>query len=153
MLSMAFSATKPLEFLRIGMLLCLLSIGLQGCSGGDPTATDPKLVFEDGFENSLDEVEIVAEGGTMVRGFSSWLKILPKQTAIRARKEAEYRYIDCKAPAEWFQEATGDENLLQYQSRLSCLELTDPRFDFDNGRWLMTDNSLGVVYYRIWKLN
>lgn len=137
----------------IGIVLATGSIWLQSCSGGDPTATDPKLIFKDGFENRLDEVEILAEGGTMVRGFSAWLKMLPKQADLRLRHAADYDYLDCKAPAEWFQQVSGDEVVNGYQSHMSCLGYSDSRFDFDNGRWVMTDNSSGVVYYRIWKLN
>ena len=139
--------------ISIRVLLIALLTGQMGCSGGDPTATDPALIFADGFENPLDEVTLLAEGGTMVRGFSAWLKIQPKQTGIRLRKEAEYEYVDCRAPAEWFREATGDDGLDQYLSRLSCKRSRDDRFDFDNGRWLVTDKSTGIVYYRVWKLN
>jgi len=52
---------------------------LAGCSGGDPTATDPTLLFEDGFANPPDQVRIMAEGGTMVRGLDGWLKLQQKQ--------------------------------------------------------------------------
>ncbi|MES9832222.1 MAG: hypothetical protein ABW139_08235 [Candidatus Thiodiazotropha sp. DIVDIV] len=124
-----------------------------GCSGGDPTATDPELIFKDGFENAIDEIELLADGGTMVRGFSAWLKILPKQADIRLRKEADYDYVNCQTPAVWFMEAIGDKALSKKQSHLSCREYSDNRFDFDNGRWVMTDSSSGIVYYRVWKLN
>ena len=133
-------------------MLCGFAMLLSACSAGDPTATDPELIFEDGFENPLDEVEILAEGGTMVRGFSAWLKIAPKQAGIRPRKEADYLYIDCKEPAEWFHGVTGDDGLKAFQSRLICQAFTDPRFKFDNGRWMVTDTSNGIVYYRVWKL-
>ncbi|MCG8043093.1 MAG: hypothetical protein JAY72_16970, partial [Candidatus Thiodiazotropha endolucinida] len=49
--------------------LCVaLSLTLMGCSGGDPTAPDPELIFEDGFETPYDQVTLLDEGGSMVRG-------------------------------------------------------------------------------------
>ncbi|MES9940948.1 MAG: hypothetical protein ABW104_20425 [Candidatus Thiodiazotropha sp. 6PLUC2] len=137
----------------VGVVLHTVLIWQLGCSGGDPTATDPELIFKDGFENSLEEIELLADGGVMVRGFSAWLKILPKQTDIHLRNEADYLSVDCQAPAAWFLEVTGDEVLSKYQSHLNCQQYSDNRFDFDNGRWLVTDNSSGIVYYRVWKLN
>jgi hypothetical protein len=131
----------------------LILIWLQGCSGGDPTATDPELIFKDGFENDLAEVELLDDGGTMVRGFSAWLKIAPKLSELRLRRADEYQDVACDALADWFQKATGDRSLSTYRSRLSCQGFTDPRFDFDNGRWRVTDRSTGVVYYRVWKLH
>ncbi|MCU7846633.1 MAG: hypothetical protein KZQ89_01280 [Candidatus Thiodiazotropha sp. (ex Lucinoma kastoroae)] len=79
-----------------------LIILLIGCSGGDPTATDPPLIFKDGFENSLQEVDILADGGTMVRGFDAWLKIVPKLTTIRLRKAVDYDYRACGELVVWF---------------------------------------------------
>jgi hypothetical protein len=138
-----------------GWPLLVLSLGgafqLLGCSGGDPTATDPDLIFEDGFETTRGDVEILAQGGTMVRGFNAWLKIIPKQSGIRPRGLSNYTDIDCQEPAEWFYKVTGDQGLKSYQSELTCQQFTDARFNFDNGRWLVTDPSNGTVYYRIWK--
>ncbi|MEJ2611993.1 MAG: hypothetical protein P8179_18460 [Candidatus Thiodiazotropha sp.] len=143
----------PICLSLISAILSGLMLFLSGCSGGDPTATDPQLIFEDGFENQLSEVEILAEGGTMVRGFSAWLKIAPKQTEIHLRNAADYVYTDCQKPAEWFLGVTGDAGLKLSQSHLTCQLFTEPRFKFNNGRWMVTDNSSGIVYYRIWKLN
>ncbi|MCU7929244.1 MAG: hypothetical protein KZQ90_00445 [Candidatus Thiodiazotropha sp. (ex Codakia rugifera)] len=128
-----------------------LVILLIGCGGGDPTATDPTLIFKDGFENPLQEVDILADGGTMVRGFDAWLKIVPKLTTIRLRKAADYDYRACGELVVWFYKVTGDTNLQQSNNGLVCQESIDPRFKFDNGRWLLTDRSNGVVYYRTWK--
>jgi hypothetical protein len=125
---------------------------LVGCSGGDPTATDPELIFEDGFETPRAEVELLADGGTMVRGFSAWLKLQPGYSGLRARNESEYQDVDCSEPTAWFYKVTGDSGLKQDPYRLICLKYTDPRFDFDNGRWLVRDPANGRVYYRIWKL-
>lgn len=133
-------------------LLILLMPLLAGCSsGGDPTATDPALLFEDGFTSPPNQVRILAEGGTRVRGLDGWLKLQPKQTAIEPRHEDEYVYRECSAPLAWFSEVTGDPALREDAGGLLCQERVDPRFDFDNGRWLVTDRSRGLVYYRIWK--
>ncbi|MCM8857176.1 MAG: hypothetical protein LC541_16370 [Candidatus Thiodiazotropha sp.] len=128
-----------------------LIILLIGCSGGDPTATDPTLIFKDGFENSLQEVDILADGGTMVRGFDAWLKIVPKLTTIHLRNAANYDYRECGELVVWFYKVTRDTNLQQLHNGLVCQESIDPRFKFDNGRWLLTDRSNGVAYYRTWK--
>jgi hypothetical protein len=130
------------------LLLLLLVVG---CSGGDPTATDPGLIFKDGFENSADEVDILAEGGTMVRGFDAWLKLSPKLTTLRPRNPSTYLYHDCAEMVVWFHQVTADDNLQQLHSGLTCQVSKDPRFKFDNGRWLLTDRSKGWHYYRIWK--
>jgi hypothetical protein len=124
---------------------------LAGCSGGDPTATDPELIFEDAFENPLEEVEVLAEGGAMVRGFDAWLKLSPRLTTLRPRNQSDYTYDDCSTMVTWFHDVTGDENLQHPHSGLICQALTDPRFKFDNGRWLLTDRSRGLTYYRVWK--
>ena len=128
--------------------LCLL---LAGCSAGDPTASDPALVFEDGFTNAPSEVTVLAEGGTIVRGFDAWLKLQQQQTAIEARQHDDYVYRDCAAPLAWFSEVTGDPGLQADAPGMVCEERVDPRFEFDNGRWLVTDRQRGLVYYRIWK--
>lgn len=131
---------------KYGLLLFLL-----GCSGGDPTAPDPDLIFEDGFENPGQEVEILAHGGTRVRGFDAWLKLLPRMTALRLRGNDEYVFADCGEMVNWFQGVTGDRDLQHLHGGFSCLALKDPRFKFDNGRWLLTDRANGFSYYRIWK--
>ncbi|MEW8682276.1 MAG: hypothetical protein AB2536_10250 [Candidatus Thiodiazotropha endolucinida] len=126
---------------------------IMGCSGGDPTATDPVLIFEDAFENSFDAVDILAEGGTMVRGFDAWLKLSPKMTNLHPRNEAEYAYRDCEEMVDWFHTVSGDDNLQRPYSGLVCQVSKETRFKFDNGRWLLTDRSRGLSYYRIWKYN
>ncbi|MET0091255.1 MAG: hypothetical protein ABW068_14775 [Candidatus Thiodiazotropha sp.] len=125
---------------------------LVACSGGDPTATDAELIYQDGFETPRSEVELLANGGTMVRGFSAWLKLQPGYSGVQARNETEYQAVDCAEPADWFHEVIGDADLNQDRYRLTCLKFTDSRFDFDNGRWLVRDPANGRVYYRIWKL-
>ncbi|MES9944168.1 MAG: hypothetical protein ABW080_04340 [Candidatus Thiodiazotropha sp.] len=130
-----------------------LLLFVAGCSGGDPTATDPGLIFEDGFENSVDEVDILAEGGTMVRGFDAWLKISPKLTTLRPRNLSDYAYHDCAEMVVWFHAVTGDDNLITMHSGLTCQVYEEPRFKFENGRWLLADRSEGSYYYRIWKHN
>ncbi|MEJ2618744.1 MAG: hypothetical protein P8163_00505 [Candidatus Thiodiazotropha sp.] len=136
----------------MGLLLGFILL-LNGCSGGDPTATDPELIFEDGFENPYDQVSLLAEGGTMVRGFSAWLKLSSEVTDLKPRRSREYVYVDCQEPIEWFHQVTGDEGLLVNQGQLICQRFSDDRFDFDNGRWLVTDQSRGIIYYRVWKQN
>ncbi len=133
--------------LRYGFLLLLL---LQGC-GGDPTATDPKLLYEDAFLTPLSEVEILAEGGTMVRGLDGWLKLAPKVSQIEPRKPESYEFIDCEEPLAWFREATGDTGLASGYSGIVCQRAVEKRFDFNNGRWLVSDRNRGLVFYRIWK--
>jgi len=137
-------------FLVSSWFLCLPML-LAGCSDGDPTASDPALVFEDGFINAPSEVTVLSEGGTIVRGLDAWLKLQPKQTAIVPRQRDEYAYRDCAAPLAWFSEVTGDRTLQADARGLVCEERIDPRFDFDNGSWLVTDRHHGLVYYRIWK--
>jgi hypothetical protein len=124
---------------------------LAGCSGGDPTATDPAMLFEDAFLTPPDQVSILADGGTMVRGLDGWLKLQPKLSGLEARHEDEFVYRDCSQPLAWFSEATGDKRLLEENASLLCQERVDPRFNFDNGRWLVRDRTHGLVYYRIWK--
>jgi hypothetical protein len=128
----------------------LVPLLLAGCSSGDPTATDPALLFEDGFVNPPSEVTILADGGTMVRGLNGWLKLQPKQSGIEPRHADDYVYRDCGEPLAWFGRVTGDTSL-QAGSGLICQERIDPRFKFNNGRWLVTDRNRGLVYYRIWK--
>jgi hypothetical protein len=130
-----------------------LFLVIAGCSGGDPTATDPHLIFEDAFENPVEEVDILAEGGTMVRGFDAWLKLSPKLTTLRPRNQADYTYHDCEEMVAWFYDVTGDVNLQRLHSGLICQASTERRFKFDNGRWLLTDRSKGYSYYRVWKHN
>ncbi|MCG7948946.1 MAG: hypothetical protein AB2747_14225 [Candidatus Thiodiazotropha taylori] len=130
-----------------------LSLMMTGCSGGDPTATDPELIFEDGFETSYDRVTLLDEGGTMVRGFSAWLKLSSELTDLRLRRSSDYEFVDCERPAEWFHQVSGDGALLVNRGALTCQRFTEKRFDFDNGRWLVSDNSRGIIYYRVWKLN
>ncbi|MES9990516.1 MAG: hypothetical protein ABW098_01075 [Candidatus Thiodiazotropha sp.] len=126
---------------------------LLGCSGGDPTAANPTLIFEDGFENPLQEVEILAEGGTIVRGLDAWLKLEPKMSTLRLRNAADYGYGDCGEMVTWFYQATEDENLSSLHSGFICQVAKEPRFKFDNGRWLLSDRTKGLFYYRIWKHN
>jgi hypothetical protein len=133
---------------RLGLLLFLL-----GCSGGDPTATDPALIFEDGFENPQQEVEILAQGGTMVRGVDAWLKLAPRVTELRLRRQDEYVHEECGEMLDWFRHVTDDRDLQHPHGGFNCRVLKDSRFSFDNGRWLLTDRSRGVSYYRLWKKN
>ncbi|MBT2989861.1 MAG: hypothetical protein KME65_12980 [Candidatus Thiodiazotropha sp. (ex Ctena orbiculata)] len=126
--------------------LCLI----LGCSGGDPTAADPTLIFEDGFENPLEEVEILAQGGTIVNGLDAWLKLEPRMAALQLRRASDYVYGDCGEMVAWFHGVTGDENLEPQHSGFVCQHFKEPRFKSDNGRWLLTDRSKGCFYYRIW---
>jgi hypothetical protein len=126
----------------------LLTLLLTGCGGGDPTATDPALLFEDAFVDAPASVKILADGGTMVRGLDGWLKLQPKNGELEPRHREAYVYRDCAEPLAWFGRVTGDP-ALQAGSGLICRERIDPRFKFDNGRWLVTDRNRGLVYYRI----
>ncbi|MEW8508770.1 MAG: hypothetical protein AB2598_18925 [Candidatus Thiodiazotropha sp.] len=126
---------------------------LLGCSGGDPTVANPALIFKDGFDNPLQAVEILAEGGTMVHGLDVWLKLEPRMTELRLRRANDYVYDDCGEMVAWFHGVTGDETLRAMHSGFICQVSEEPRFKFDNGRWLLSDRTKGVFYYRIWKNN
>ncbi|MET0072281.1 MAG: hypothetical protein ABW096_19770 [Candidatus Thiodiazotropha sp.] len=126
--------------------LCLL----LGCSGGDPTAADPALIFEDGFANPPEEVAILAQGGTMVNGLDAWLKLEPRMAALQPRRAGDYVYGDCGEMVAWFRRVTGEENLKPQHSGYVCQHFMEPRFKSDNGRWLLADRSKGYFYYRIW---
>ena len=123
---------------------------LSGCSGGDPTATDPELLYEDAFVTPLSEVEILAEGGVMVRGLDGWLKLQPGTQGLKLRHPNRFSFIDCAEALDWFAQVTKKPGLAGAGS-YACQQSVDPRFPFDNGRWLVTDRSSGLVYYRIWK--
>jgi hypothetical protein len=124
---------------------------LVGCSGGDPTATDPQLLYEDAFVTPPSQVEILAEGGTMVRGLDGWLKLQPGTSGLKLRYPGRFTFRDCGEPLIWFAKATAESGLASGSGSFVCQESVDPRFPFDNGRWLVTDRSSGYVYYRIWK--
>ena len=125
---------------------------LAGCSGGgDPTATDPDLLFEDAFRSPRSEVEIVSEGGTRVQGLDAWLQLKPGLTGLKLRHPDRYALRACAEPLAWFGEVCGEKALLSDNGHFLCQESVDPRFPFDNGRWLVTDRSTGLAYYRIWK--
>jgi hypothetical protein len=129
----------------------LWSVLIAGCGDkGDPTATDPRLLYEDAFTTPLSRVEILAEGGTMVRGVDGWLKLLPDGAELTLRYPDRFTFRACDEPLAWFAEKSGEAGLASAGSFV-CQESIDPRFTFDNGRWLVTDRSRGVVYYRIWK--
>ncbi len=137
---------------RCGGLIPAL-LALAGCGGGgsDPTATDPGLLFEDAFETSPAQAEILADGGTMVRGLDGWLKIRPGSSGLRLRNSERYRFRDCAEPLAWFARASGESELGASPGGFVCQESSDPRFRFDNGRWLVSDRLNGLAYYRIWK--
>ena len=132
---------------RPGVVALLL---LSGCSGGDPTATDPVPLYEDAFVTPLSEVEILAEGGVMVRGLDGWLKLQPGTRGLKLRHPDRFSFIDCTEVLGWFERVTKETGLAGAGSYV-CQQSVDPRFPFDNGRWLVTDLSRGLVYYRIWK--
>ncbi len=125
---------------------------LVACSqGDDPTATDPQLLFEDAFVSPPSEVEIVAEGGTRVRGLDGWLKLKPGLSGLKLRYPERFVFRDCAEPLAWFAGVNEDTQLTAGSGSFVCQESVEPRFSFDNGRWLVTDRSSGLVYYRIWK--
>jgi hypothetical protein len=122
---------------------------LNGC-GGDPTAATPEKVFADAFESPLAEVSIEAAGGTVVRGYDAWLKLLPRGRLI-PRGEERFAEMDCTEPRAFFNRVLGSEALSQWHADLQCLGFSDERFEFDNGRWLIRNRADGRVYYRVWK--
>jgi hypothetical protein len=131
---------------RAAVALVLL---LDGC-GGDPTAATPEKVFADAFESPLEGVKIEAAGGTVVRGYDAWLKILPTGRLL-PRHEQRYAEVDCFEPRAFFNRVLGSEALTQRHIDLQCQGFSDERFDFDNGRWLIRSHADGRVYYRVWK--
>jgi len=138
--------------MRSGWSLTLLLLpALTGCDRGDPTATDPALLFEDAFGTPPAQAEILDDGGTRVRGLDGWLKIRPGVSGLRLRNSETYRFRDCAEPLAWFARATGEPGLDSGSGGFVCQESTDPRFRFDNGRWLVSDRVTGLAYYRIWK--
>lgn len=125
---------------------------LAGCSdAGDPTAADPKRLYQDAFVTPPAEVEIVADGGTMVRGLDGWFKLLPGISGLKLRHADRFALRDCGEPLAWFAEVTGEAGLSVDRGGFVCRESVDPRFPFDNGRWLVQDRATGLAYYRIWK--
>jgi hypothetical protein len=131
----------------------LLGLSILGaCSdGGDPTATDPRLLFEDAFVSPPAEVKIVAEGGTRVRGLDGWLKLEPGLDGLRLRYPERFVYRDCAEPLAWFAGVDDELRLMTDSGGFVCQESVDPRFSSDNGRWLVIDRHRGLAYYRIWK--
>ena len=127
----------------------LLSILMGACSG-DPTASTPEKVFADGFSTPIDQVRIEAEGGTVVRGYDAWLKLRP-EAVLTPRREGEYDDIDCAEPRVFFNRVLNSDELSEQHADLDCLGMTDSRFDFDNGRWLIRSRTDGRVYFRVWK--
>lgn len=133
-----------------GSLCPLLALSLAASCSGDPTAADPEKVFADGFTTALEEVSIEAAGGTVVRGYDAWLKILPRGRLLPRRRE-EYRDTDCTEPAAYFNRVLGSDELAPEHTYLECLVLRDERFDFANGRWLVHNRSDERYYFRVWK--
>ena len=134
--------------MRFAIVFFFIAI-VTGC-GGDPTASSPEKVFKDGFETPLSEVRIEAEGGTVVRGYDAWLKILA-ENGLELRRDGEYDYVDCAEPRAFFHRVLNSDELAAGRAYIECLGSTDPRFDFDNGRWLVHDRTGGRYYYRVWK--
>ena len=134
-----------LRLLRLGWGLA----ALFGCSQ-DPTAADPEGVFADGFLSPREEVVMEAWDGTRVRGWDAWLRRLPEGRVV-LRHEADYEPVDCAEPRAWFLSRRGAAPTGFARDPLDCWEYRDPRFHFDNGRWLIRDLVDGRLYYRVWK--
>jgi hypothetical protein len=122
-----------------------------GCGGGDPTASNPERVFQDGFVSPLEEVVIEAEGGTVVRGYDAWLKLLPIGGNPVPRFEAQYRPVNCAEPRAFFARVLGGDRVASPEAELICRFYQDPRLDFDNGRWVVESPIDGRLYFRAWK--
>ena len=135
--------------LRLCGLSAVLGFSACGGSGEDPTAADPERVFRDGFLSPLSGVVIEGGSGTVVRGYDAWLRLLP-HGGLKPRYEAEFRDRDCAQLRAFFQEKF-DARWLSPVEMLVCREYSDPRFAFDNGRWLVEDGADGRVYFRAWK--
>jgi hypothetical protein len=131
-------------------LLAATILGGCGHGGDDPTAATPELVFEDGFLSPWKEVTIEAADGTVVSGYEAWLKLLPRSDLV-ARHEREYEFRDCTEPRAYFSRVLKSDELSPNNASLVCREFSDPRLDFENGRWLVENRTNGRVYFRVWK--
>jgi hypothetical protein len=132
----------------IAGLLCVLL--LAACGGGDPTAADAQRVFADGFLSDADAVEIEAAGGTVVPTYAGWI-VFRARDVPELRHGVDYREIPCDEPRAFFARALGPGPLLPPERGLRCLAFSEPRFQFDNGRWLIEDRAAGRYYFRVWK--
>jgi hypothetical protein len=132
------------------LVLAMALLALAACDAGDPTAANPQKVFRDGFvAPSLAAVKIEAEGGSVVRGYDAWLK-LSTLHALQARHGEAFRVIDCAQPRRFFQRVLVDDDWPE-DALLRCLGMSDTRFAFDNGRWLIYNTANGRYYFRVWK--
>lgn len=125
---------------------------LNGCGGGDPTATDPQKVFADGFVSDPGRVVIEAEGGTIIGGYDAWLRMMPAEP-VKPRFADGFEPIDCTAPVAWFAAKAGEEGLFDDEDggRLFCRGYRDERLGIPNGRWLVKDYGTGRTWFRVWK--
>jgi hypothetical protein len=128
----------------------ILAGSLIGCGGGDPTATDPALIFEDGFVDGASQTEILSDGGTITRGLDAWLKLKPSGD-LRLRHADRFRFTDCAEAVAWFNGVLPERELDSSAQNLVCRAYSNPAFDFSNGRWFVENRSRGSVYYRVWK--
>ena len=126
-------------------------LALAGCArSDDPTAPQPKKVYKDAFETPIDQVEIEADGGTIVGAYDAWLRLLPSRE-LTPRFAAEYRPADCEPAVAYFAPKLALEGLTLPTGTLRCSAYRNDKLPFENGRWLVEDTASGRVHYRIWK--
>lgn len=128
-----------------------LALLLAACArSDDPTRPRPDKVYADGFVTPIESVTIEADGGSIVGSYDAWLRLRPVG-GLEARLETEYQPADCAPAQAYFQRKLALVGLSIGTGRLSCREYTNARLPFDNGRWLLENETDGRVYYRIWK--
>lgn len=136
---------------RLGVALGLSALCMLGCGGGgDPTLPQPNKVYRDGFETPLDAVTIEAHGGTIIGAYDAWL-IIAGDTPPRPADDGDYRPIDCAPIEAYFQRELALEDSAIGVALVDCVESTNERLPFDNGRWLARSPAGGRLFYRVWK--
>jgi hypothetical protein len=134
-------------------LLAPLLMGLivAGCArSDDPTAPQPRKVYKDAFETSIDAVTIEADGGSIVGAYDAWLRLLPSRP-LTPRFADAYRAVDCGPLRDYFAPKLALEGFALADSSLSCREYRNTDLPFENGRWLAEDTASGRLHYRVWK--
>ena len=133
--------------------LCGLTLALlfAACArSDDPTSPQPKKVYRDGFSTPVSEVEIEADGGTILGAYDASL-IIRAESPLALKGSFEYRPVDCGPLVAYFERELRLANTSIAVSLLDCQQATDPRLPFENGRWVAHSATGGRLFYRVWK--